>query len=156
MAKISIVNTEKKFLESVYRHLSVQSLLDIKAVNGEVTKSVLPSMLESSSVSKTVFYDGKIAYSVFVMPTDVEECSVFVVSTTLGYSDVESLRNTFSAIIKDLPEKNLYSIVYKGNHKYSKLLKDNGFRFIRNLIHGEENRNFLLLGKKKDEQALTK
>lgn len=156
MAKISIVNTEKKFLESVYRHLSVQSLLDIKAVNGEVTKSVLPSMLESSSVSKTVFYDGKIAYSVFVMPTDVEECSVFVVSTTLGYSDVESLRNTFSAIIKDLPEKNLYSIVYKGNHKYSKLLKDNGFRFIRNLIHGEENRNFLLLGKLKNEQTLTK
>ena len=156
MAKISIVNTEKKYLESVYRHLSVQSLLDIKAVNGEVTKNVLPSMLESSSVSKTVFYDGKIAYSVFVMPTDVEECSVFVVSTTLGYSDVESLRNTFSAIIKDLPEKNLYSIVYKGNHKYSKLLKDNGFRFIRNLIHGEENRNFLLLGKKKDEQASTK
>lgn len=156
MAKISIVNTEKKFLESVYRHLSVQSLLDIKAVNGEVTKSVLPSMLESSSVSKTVFYDGKIAYSVFVMPTDVEECSVFVVSTTLGYSDVESLRNTFSAIIKDLPEKNLYSIVYKGNHKYSKLLKDNGFRFIRNLIHGEENRNFLLLGKLKNEQAPAK
>ena len=150
MAKISIVNTEKKFLESVYRHLSVQSLLDIKAVNGEVTKSVLSSMLESSSVSKTVFYDGMIAYSVFVIPTDVEECSVFVVSTTLGYSDVESLRNTFSAIIKDLPEKNLYSIVYKGNHKYSKLLKDNGFRFIRNLIHGEENRNFLLLGKLKN------
>ena len=156
MAKISIVNTEKKFLESVYRHLSVQSLLDIKAVNGEVTKSVLPSMLESSSVSKTVFYDGKIAYSVFVMPTDVEECSVFVVSTTLGYSDVESLRNTFSAIIKDLPEKNLYSIVYKGNHKYSKLLKDNGFRFIRNLIHGEENRNFLLLGKLKNGQTYAK
>lgn len=156
MAKISIVNTEKKYLESVYRHLSVQSLLDIKAVNGEVTKNVLPSMLESSSVSKTVFYDGKIAYSVFVMPTDVEECSIFVVSTTLGYSDVESLRNTFSAIIKDLPEKNLYSIVYKGNHKYSKLLKDNGFRFIRNLIHGEENRNFLLLGKLKNEQTPAK
>ncbi len=156
MAKISIVNTEKKYLESVYRHLSVQSLLDIKAVNGEVTKNVLPSMLESSSVSKTVFYDGKIAYSVFVMPTDIEECSVFVVSTTLGYSDVESLRNTFSAIIKDLPEKNLYSIVYKGNHKYSKLLKDNGFRFIRNLIHGEENRNFLLLGKLKNGQTLAK
>lgn len=156
MAKISIVNTEKKYLESVYRHLSVQSLLDIKAVNGEVTKNVLPSMLESSSVSKTVFYDGKIAYSVFVMPTDIEECSVFVASTTLGYSDVESLRNTFSAIIKDLPEKNLYSIVYKGNHKYSKLLKDNGFRFIRNLIHGEENRNFLLLGKLKNEQTPAK
>ena len=156
MVKISIVNTEKKYLESVYRHLSVQSLLDIKAVNGEVTKSVLPSMLESSSVSKTVFYDGKIAYSVFVMPTDVEECSVFVVSTTLGYSDAESLRNTFSAIIKDLPEKNLYSIVYKGNHKYSKLLKDNGFRFIRNLIHGEENRNFLLLGKLKNEKTPAK
>lgn len=90
------------------------------------------------------------------MPTDIEECSVFVASTTLGYSDVESLRNTFSAIIKDLPEKNLYSIVYKGNHKYSKLLKDNGFRFIRNLIHGEENRNFLLLGKLKNEQTPAK
>lgn len=156
MAKINIVDTDKKYLDSIYRHLSVQSLLDIKAVNGEVTKSVLLSMLNASSFSKTVFYDGKIAYTIFVMPTDTNECSVFVVSTTLGYSDVESLRNTFSAIIKDLPEHNLYSIVYKGNHKYSKLLKDNGFRFIRNLIHGEENRNFLLLGKMKNGKTSVK
>jgi hypothetical protein len=108
------------------------------------------SLFESSSVSKTVMYNNKVAYSVFVMPTDVNECSVFVVSTTLGYSDTETLKETFSSIIRDLPDFKLYSIVYKGNHKYAKLLKDNGFRFIKNLVHGEEKRNFLLLGRLTD------
>ena len=37
MARINIINTEKKHIVNLYRHLSVQSLLDIKAVNGEVT-----------------------------------------------------------------------------------------------------------------------
>lgn len=156
MARIEILNTEKKHLDVIYKHLSVQSLLDIKAVNGEVTKGILLSMMMSSATSKTVLFDGKVAYVVFVIPTDIEECSVFVVSTTLGYSDVDSLKDTFSAIIKNLPDKNLYSIVYKGNHKYSKLLKDNGFRFIRNLIHGEENRNFLLLGKLQNDKTSIK
>lgn len=155
MARINIINTEKKHIVNLYRHLSVQSLLDIKAVNGEVTLAIMSSLLQASSISKTVLYDDKVAYSVFVMPTDENECSVFVVSTTLGYSDTESLNESFSSIIRDLPDFNLYSIVYKGNHKYAKLLKDNSFRFIRNLIHGEEKRNFLLLGRI-DEQKSSK
>ena len=138
-------------MSSLYKHLSVQSLLDIKAVNGEVTESVLLNLLYSSVVSKTVLFSNKVAYSVFVMPTDIDECSVFLVSTTLGYSNSKSLDESFSDIIKDLPDANFYSIVYKGNHRYAKLLKDNGFRFIRNLIHGVEKRNFLLLGKMKDD-----
>lgn len=150
MTKYDIKDTNKKHILVLYHHLSVQSLLDIKAVNGEVSTGILASLLESSSVSKTVMYDNKVAYTVFVMPTNINECSVFVVSTTLGYSDTETLKETFSAIIRDLPDFNLYSIVYKGNHKYAKLLKDNGFRFIKNLIHGEEKRNFLLLGRLRD------
>ena len=151
MEKIDIVYTKKEHLSSLYKHLSVQSLLDIKAVNGEVTESVLLNLLYSSVVSKTVLFSNKVAYSVFVMPTDIDECSVFLVSTTLGYSNSKSLDESFSDIIKDLPDANFYSIVYKGNHRYAKLLKDNGFRFIRNLIHGVEKRNFLLLGKMKDD-----
>ena len=150
MERIDIVYTKKEHLSSLYKHLSVQSLLDIKAVNGEVTESVLLNLLYSSVVSKTVLFSNKVAYSVFVMPTDIDECSVFLVSTTLGYSNSKSLDESFSDIIKDLPDANFYSIVYKGNHRYAKLLKDNGFRFIRNLIHGVEKRNFLLLGKNKN------
>lgn len=153
MERIDIVTTKKEHLSSLYKHLSVQSLLDIKAVNGEVTESVLLNLLYSSVVSKTVLFSNKVAYSVFVMPTDIDECSVFLVSTTLGYSNSKSLDESFSEIIKDLPDTNFYSIVYKGNHRYAKLLKDNGFRFIRNLIHGAEKRNFLLLGKMKDDTA---
>lgn len=153
MEKIDIINTKKEHLSSLYKHLSVQSLLDIKAVNGEVTENILVKLMQSSSISKTVMFGSKIAYTVFVMPTDVNECSVFLVSTTLGYSNSKSLDESFSKIIKDLPECNFYSIVYKGNHRYAKLLKDNGFRFIRNLIHGAEKRNFLLLGKMKDDTA---
>ena len=151
MERIDIVTTKKEHLSSLYKHLSVQSLLDIKAVNGEVTESVLLNLFYSSVVSKTVLFNNKVAYSVFVMPTDIDECSVFLVSTTLGYSNSKSLDESFSDIIKDLPDANFYSIVYKGNHRYAKLLKDNGFRFIRNLIHGVEKRNFLLLGKMKDD-----
>ena len=150
MARINIIDTKKEHLSSLYKHLSVQSLLDIKAVNGEVTERVLLDLITSSAVAKTVLYGDKIAYIVFVLPTDIDECSVFVVSTTLGYSDSNALDESFSAIIKDLPDMNFYSIVYKGNHRYTKLLKDNGFRFIRNLIHGAEKRNFLLLGKNKN------
>jgi hypothetical protein len=151
MERIDIVTTKKEHLSSLYKHLSVQSLLDIKAVNGEVTEAVLLNLLYSSIISKTVLFSNKVAYSVFVMPTDIDECSVFLVSTTLGYSNSKSLDESFSDIIKDLPDANFYSIVYKGNHRYAKLLKDNGFRFIRNLIHGVEKRNFLLLGKMKDD-----
>ena len=151
MEKIDIINTKKEHLSSLYKHLSVQSLLDIKAVNGEVTEGILVKLMQSSTISKTVMFGSKIAYTVFVMPTDINECSVFLVSTTLGYSNSKSLDESFSEIIKDLPECNFYSIVYKGNHRYAKLLKDNGFRFIRNLIHGAEKRNFLLLGKMKDD-----
>lgn len=150
MARINIIDTKKEHLSSLYKHLSVQSLLDIKAVNGEVTERVLLDLITSSAVAKTVLYGDKIAYIVFVLPTDIDECSVFVISTTLGYSDSNALDESFSAIIKDLPDMNFYSIVYKGNHRYTKLLKDNGFRFIRNLIHGAEKRNFLLLGKNKN------
>ena len=151
MARLSINPTKKEYLQSLYKHLSIQSILDIKAVNGEVTESVLHNLLNMSSSSWTVFYGDRLAYTGFIMTSDIEECSVFVVSTSLGYSDKDAMQKSFSGIIKDLPNYNFYSIVYKGNHQYAKLLKDNGFTFIRDLVHGVEKRSFLLLGKLKNE-----
>jgi hypothetical protein len=147
MDNIKIINTDKDCLNKLYKHLSVQSLLDIKAVNGEVNIDVLISLKNRSSVCKTVLFNNKVAYTVFVIPTAENENSIYLLSSTIGYSDTEELRSSFQNIINDLPNENFYSIVYKGNSKYAKLLKDNGFRFIRNLIHGVEERNFLLLGK---------
>lgn len=150
MARIDIEDLTATHLKALYRHLSVQSLLDIKAVNGFIDDKILIGLVNKSTIAKTVLFDGKVAYSFFVLPTDEKECSIYVISTTLGYSDKESLRKSFEALIKDLPNNNFYSIVYKGNHGYSKLLKDNGFRFIKEIIHGAEQRQFLLLGKKQD------
>ena len=150
MARIDIEDLKENHLKATYRHLSVQSLLDIKAVNGYVDEKILTTMYSNSSMAKTVMFDGKVAYILFVMPTDEKECSIFVISTTLGYSDKESLEKSFEALIKDLPNYNFYSIVYKGNHCYSKLLKSNGFKFVKEIIHGVEQRQFLLLEREQD------
>lgn len=147
MEKVDIRNTQEHYLDLIYKHLCVQSLLDLKAVNGEITKEILYNLHKSASISKTVFYGKKIAYSVFVIPTDDQEHSIFMISTTIGNSQGEELSFSFKEIIKSLPKSNFYSIVYKGNHKYSKILKENGFEYIRNITHGVENRVFFLLGK---------
>ena len=153
MVKYKIIDTDNESLSRLYKHLSVQSLLDIKAVNGEVTEGVLKDLKEMSIVSKTVYYDSKLAYTVFVLPSDKEECSFFVISSTLGYAHKDILQTSFESIIKDLPNFNFYSIVYKGNHQYAKLLKDNGFNQIKEMIHGVEKRSFVLLGKNKNAKS---
>lgn len=147
MAAISILDTTKEHILKLYKHLSVQSLLDIKAVNGEVTEEILNNLLSFSSLSKTVMYSGKIAYSVFIIPTKQNEYNIYLLASTIGYSQTEDLSDSFSHIIKGLSGGKFYSIVYKGNHKYLKLLKDNGFEFKRNIVHGAEKRIFQLLGK---------
>ena len=147
MVAINILNTTKEHLSRLYKHLSVQSLLDIKAVNGEVSEEILDNLLSFSAVSKTVMFGGKIAYSVFVIPSKEGQYSIYLIASTNGYSQTKELYDTFASIIKDLPVGKFYSIVYKGNHKYFKLLKDNGFEFKKNIVHGAENRIFLLLGK---------
>lgn len=150
MVSINLEKTSKTHIDSLYRHLSVQSMLDMKAVNGEVNIEVLRSLYAQSYQAVTTLFGGRVAYVTFVVPTDKDEYAVYVISTTLGYSDGESLDKSFESIIRDLPNCKLYSIVYKGNHRYARLLKDNGFHFIREVIHGVEKRNFLLLGKNTD------
>lgn len=150
MVKYKIIDTDDSCISLLYKHLSVQSLLDMKAVNGEVTENVLKDLRDMSLKSKTVYYDNKLAYVIFVIPTTENECSLFIVSSTLGYAFKDTLQETFENIIKDLPNCYFYSIVYKGNHQYAKLLKDNGFKQIKEMIHGVEKRNFILLGKEKN------
>lgn len=152
MDNVKIIDADKDCLSKLYKHLSVQSLLDIKAVNGEVNLDILLSLKMRSSKCKAVLFNNRVAYCVFVIPTASEENSIYLLSSTMGYSDTEELKQSFRNIINDLPNENFYSIVYKGNSKYTKLLKDNGFRFIRNLTHGAEERNFLLLGKSNDKE----
>lgn len=148
MVKVNFEDTKREHLDILYRHLSVQSLLDIKSVNGEVSVYILKEMFDRSINIKSIFYNGKLAYCVFVLPTDENEFSIYLISTTLGYSEKNALKESFESIIRDLPKSNYYSIVYKGNHKFTKLLRDNGFVLVKNLIHGVEKRMFFLLEKK--------
>lgn len=153
MASLSFEKTADTHIETLYRHLSVQSMLDMKAVNGEVNIDILRGLYAQSHKSVTVLYGGRVAYVVFVVPTDVSEFGVYMFSTSLSTTDGAFLNKSFESVIRDLPNCKLYSIVYEGNHRYAKLLKDNGFRFVRNILHGVEKRNFLLLGKNTDGKA---
>lgn len=156
MISISVEKATEKHIESLYRHLSVQSILDLKAVNGEVNVQILKDLYVQSHKATAVLFGGRVAYVVFVVPTDENEFAVYMLATSLGYSEREELDKSFESIIIDLPNSKLYSIVYEGNHRYAKLLKDNGFRFVRNMLHGVEKRNFLLLGKNIDGKAPVK
>lgn len=153
MVKINISDTKDKYFKTLFTHISIQSLLDLKAVNGCINIELLKEMLDMSAESKTVFCDGKLAYTTFVMPSDEEESCLYIIATTFGYSNYDLMNKTFSDIIKGLPKQRLYSIVYTGNHKYAKLLKDNMFETLKTITHGVEQRNFYLMELKHGEQV---
>jgi hypothetical protein len=152
MVKISVSDTKSKYFKTLFTHIAVQSLLDLKAVNGFINVELLDEMLNMSAESKTVFCDGKLAYTAFIMPTDENESCVYIVATTFGYSNYDIMNKSFAEIIKGLPKQTLYSIVYTGNHKYAKLLKDNNFETIKTITHGVEQRSFYLMELKHGKQ----
>ena len=151
MVKISICNTKEKYFNMLFTHIAVQSLLDLKAVNGCINVDLLKEMLDMSAQSKTVFCDGKLAYTAFIMPSDEGESCVYIIASTFGYGNYDLMNKSFAEIIKGLPKQRLYSIVYIGNHKYAKLLKDNNFETIKTITHGVEQRSFYLMELKHGE-----
>ena len=145
MEQLKIRKALDKDFEELYNHLSVQSLLDMKAIHGFTGVSVLSELKDMSTEVISVIQGGKLAYCLFVIPTDNGEANLFAYSTTIGFNDI-----TLSSVLNDLKSYNFYSIVYKGNKKLSSILKKVGFRFKKNIVYGMENKKFLVLQRLKD------
>lgn len=146
MAKrISYKDFEVKDADELLYHLSVQSLLDLKAFNGQITLSDIAYSQVLSSYAKTVFFGNKVAYVVFGIPSENKgQINLFIHATTEGYSKMSLMKESLYSIINDLQKDKICSIVYKGNNKLQSLLRANGFKFKSSMIFGKERRTFCL------------
>ena len=130
------------------RHMSVQSLLDMKSINGQITFDDIMVAQKMSVYSKAVMFNGHVAYAVFGIPSDTDgQINMFIYATTEGYSKMQTMKESLFTIINDLQKYKICSIVYKGNKKLQSLLRANDFKFNKNLFFGKENRMFSLFVK---------
>lgn len=136
--------TGKDASELIY-HLSVQSLLDLKAINGQITFEDIMVAKNMSTYSKTVLFNGRVAYVVFGIPSEAKnQLNLFIYATTEGYSKMDVMKESLFSVINDLQSSKICSIVYRGNKKLQSLLRANGFAFEKNMCFGKENRTFCL------------
>ena len=136
--------TPKDAGELLY-HMSVQSLLDLKSINGQITFSDIIDAHRMSVYSKTVLFSGRVAYIAFGIPSETDgQINLFLSATTEGYSKMGIMKESLFSVINDLQNFKICSIVYKGNRKLQSLLRVNGFKFNKNLFFGKENRMFSL------------
>lgn len=136
--------TPKDAGELLY-HMSVQSLLDMKSINGQITYSDIMDASKMSVYSKSVLFNGHVAYVVFGIPSESDgQINLFLYATTEGYSKMQTMKESLFTVINDLQNFKICSIVYKGNRKLQSLLRANGFKFSKNMFFGKENRMFSL------------
>lgn len=134
-----------KEASELLHHLSVQSLLDLKAINGQITFSDIMDASKMSWYSKAVLFNGHVAYVAFGIPSEAEnQMNLFIYATTEGYSKMQIMKESLFKITNDLQKFKICSIVYKGNKKLQSLLRANGFKFSKNMFFGKENRMFSL------------
>lgn len=146
MAKrIDLVKFTGRYANELLYHLSVQSLLDLKAINGQITLEDIMVASNMSVYSKAVLFGGHVAYVVFGIPSETDgQINLFLYATTEGYSKIQMMKESLFGIINDLQKNKICSIVYKGNRKLQSLLRANGFKFSKNMFFGKENRMFSL------------
>lgn len=136
--------TAKEASELLY-HLSVQSLLDLKSINGQITFNDIMDASKMSTYAKAVLFNGHVAYVALGIPSETKgQINLFLYATTEGYSKMQTMKESLFSVINDLQKFKICSIVYKGNKKLQSLLRSNGFQFSKNLFFGKEKRMFSL------------
>ena len=146
MAKrIDFKDFTAKYAGELLYHLSVQSLLDLKAVNGQITFQDIIDTSKMSDYCKVVLFNDRVAYVAFGVPSENKgQINLFLYATTEGYSKMQIMKESLFTITNDLQKYKICSIVYKGNKKLQSLLRANDFKFNKNLFFGKENRMFSL------------
>lgn len=143
--KIDFKEFTLKDAEELLYHLSVQSLLDLKSIYGQITYSDIVEASNMAIYSKAILFNKHVAYVVFGIPSRTEgQINLFLYATTEGYSKMQTMKESLFSIINDLQNFKICSIVYKGNGKLQSLLRANGFKFNKNMSFGKENRIFSL------------
>lgn len=146
--KIKVKEFKKEDIPNLLMHMSIQSLLDLKATYGRVTSDDIYSAADLSVYSKTIYFGSRVACCVFCIPSsDSKALNVFMYSTTEAYSKLADLKESFFSVfseIKSLKKNKICSIVYNGNKKMQSVLRANGFVFSKNVVFGFENRRFCL------------
>lgn len=126
-------------------HMSVQTLLDLKAINGQITFDDIMMAQRLSIYSKVVLFNGRVAYIALGIPSENDgQINLFIYATTEGFSKMDMTKESLFSVINELQNYKICSIVYKGNKKLQSLLRANGFRFDKNMCFGKENRTFCL------------
>ena len=136
--------TPKDAGELLY-HMSVQSLLDLKSINGQITFEDIMEASKMAVYTRTVLFNGHVAYVAFGIPSETKgQVNLFLYATTEGYSKMQTMKESLFSVINDLQKFKICSIVYKGNKKLQSLLRANDFKFDKNLFFGKERRMFSL------------
>lgn len=143
--KIDYKDFTSKDCSSLIYHMSVQSLLDLKAINGRVCFEDIMETKNMSVYSKTVLFNDRVAYAVFGIPSENSgQINLFIYATTEAYSKMSITKESLFNIINDLQKYKICSIIYKGNRKLQSLLRSNGFKYSKSMFFGRENRTFCL------------
>ena len=145
VTKINIRDFQQKDIDELIYHLAVQTLLDIKAIYGQITKLDIDEATRLAIVSKTILFGNRIAAIVVGVPSENKESlNLFLYATTEGFSKLDMLKEAMFSVINSLQKNKICSIVYKGNKKLQSILRASGLKFKRSVCFGKENRQFYL------------
>lgn len=143
--KINIRDFQQKDIDELIYHLAVQTLLDMKAIYGQITKQDIDEATRLSIVSKTILFGSRIAAIFVGVPSENKESlNLFLYATTEGFSKLDMLKEAMFSVINNLQKNKICSIVYKGNKKLQSILRASGLKFKKSVCFGKENRQFYL------------
>lgn len=125
MTKVSI-----EALTDVYKHLSVQSMLDMKENFGEVSMQAMKKLNADCVTSFGVKVDNDVVCVCFVY--DAKDVYNLIVYTTTHFTQhKEECRKGIQEALKPLNEKEINSIIYGGANTVLSVLYSVGFAPIK-------------------------
>lgn len=125
MTKVSI-----DALTDVYKHLSVQSMLDMKENFGEVSMQAMKKLNSDCVMSFGVRVDKDVVCVCFVY--DAKDVYNLIVYTTTRFTQhKEECRKGIQEALKPLNEKEINSIIYGGANTVLSVLYSVGFAPIK-------------------------
>lgn len=146
--RINIRDFQEKDTDELLYHLAVQTLLDMKAIYGQITKEDIDEASRLAIVNKTILFGNRIAAIVLGIPSENKESfNLFLYATTEGFSKIDLLKEAMFSVINGLQKNKICSIVYKGNKKLQSILRASGLKFKKSVCFGKENRQFYLFVK---------
>ena len=125
MTKVSI-----EALSDIYKHLSVQSMLDMKENFGEVSMAAMKRLNDECLTSFNVRVGDDAVCACFVY--DAKDVYNLIVYTTTRFSQhKEECKKAIQDALKPLNEKEINSIIYRGANTVLSVLYSVGFAPIK-------------------------